>query len=759
MFIAGHESVSTQATPNPVFWMPLNDNAADRIIAAQIGDDGHIQIGGSEATPTKNTEDMSVTGPNSVANTALSFPNFTTDEWGVIAPPAITGGQMSISMWVQGLNNPTNPDQVVLGCGGDNRMSWFFNRNLPSNPDQIAIWDFDGGASTYHYFADTPADTNWHHFLWLHDGGTVSLYLDGVFESSLSVNTTIFFDVPGSVGGQHDGLGTNIADANISDLRLFDQILTADQIAWLADAANVGADTHTPLFTKGHVAVNTFAALHTTGSIAVDTTPPDPTLYVDGLGVTNRTGLLYVEGVGNPTTNTFAPLFVQVDNGSINDGTVTLYVPNTQTSADVPATGSRTLFIQSEITAMGKVATLFVEGTGTFDSAPLYIKATGVLPGAVPLGRGAPLFINRPNEAVAMSLFCKALDNPVNSTMPLHTISFLTAATTPPALTLVIPEVTSVPLNSYASLYVGGMGIENTGPSPNFWMPLHDNEATTDVVAHIGDDGVLTDSGNTEDMSVTGPNSVVNTALSFPLIPEDGYVDIAPPELTSGKMAVSMWVQKLTEPWAPQSVLLSVAGTYRIDWYLTKGGLGHQISVWEFDGGPGTYHDLMATPTDTNWHHYLWVFDNGTLSFYFDGSFVTSVSGFGTTTFFETGEAAALGNRYDGSSLAAEANLSDFRIFDLTNQTLTTEDIDWLADATNVGKQISPLLFTHGHGLLNATAPLFVKQNNQPLNTYTSLFTQGVEGIVTTSIPDMTLVIPDVIDVPTATIPFYIFGW
>jgi len=164
-----------------------------------------------------------------------------------------------------------------------------------------------------------------------------------------------------------------------------------------------------------------------------------------------------------------------------------------------------------------------------------------------------------------------------------------------------------------------------------------------------------------------------------------------------------------------------------MNWYLDKGGLGDDVSVWEWDGGASTYHDLMTTPSDTNWHHYLWIISGGSISFFFDGGYITTLAGFNTTTFFETGDLVAVGSRYDGlSSVTANANIADLRIFDIVNNhELSSDDIAWLSDASNVGVPLSPPLYIDGIGTYNRSGFLYVEGHKNLLNAYTPLFTFG----------------------------------
>jgi hypothetical protein len=212
-------------------------------------------------------------------------------------------------------------------------------------------------------------------------------------------------------------------------------------------AGGLSINSSATLSTHGHASVNTYASLHVTGATG---TNDNAELFVDGLGVTNGVGLLYIVGSLN-LVNTFAPLHLQVDNGAHNDAN-TLYLLNTQT--EVATTQSKTLYIKGSMWPSNASAPLFLMNEWIETSATLFIRAPGVLKNAVPFGRGAPLFINRPDESIAMTLFIKAFDTGANTFATLHTISTIADTDN---ITLVIPNVTSIPINSYTTLATKGL--------------------------------------------------------------------------------------------------------------------------------------------------------------------------------------------------------------------------------------------------------------------------------------------------------------
>lgn len=216
-------------------------------------------------------------------------------------------------------------------------------------------------------------------------------------------------------------------------------------------------DNNATLHTLGHQLLNSYLSLQTTG---MQDTNNDADLFVDGLGLFSKIGLLYILG-SKDIVNTHTSLVIQVDNGTHSD-VATLYIPNTQTELEL--TKGRTLFIEGRLHQDSEYAPLFVMNEGSSNLTPLFIKTPSGFKNAVPDSRTATLFINRPNEAVVMPLFLKAIDNTTNTFATLYIESVIEDTSN---ITLVIPNVTSIPVNTYSPLFVEGM-IVDTGNTSLF---------------------------------------------------------------------------------------------------------------------------------------------------------------------------------------------------------------------------------------------------------------------------------------------------
>ena len=199
----------------------------------------------------------------------------------------------------------------------------------------------------------------------------------------------------------------------------------------------------------GHQALNSFESLQITGMVVED---EERDLFIRGVGVTNAVGFLYMLGSKN-LVNSYATLMVAVDNSAYNDN-ATLYVENDQT--ELVLSGSGTLFINSVNLTSESNAPLFIMNEGSSVVRTLFIKAPSGLTNALPYSNTATLFINRPNEAVAMSLFLKAFDTGANTFAPLYIVSRGTIST-PSGRTLVIPNVVVGGTNTFNTLYTRGV--------------------------------------------------------------------------------------------------------------------------------------------------------------------------------------------------------------------------------------------------------------------------------------------------------------
>jgi hypothetical protein len=207
------------------------------------------------------------------------------------------------------------------------------------------------------------------------------------------------------------------------------------------------------------------------GSLGLQDTPinldEDSYLYIDGHGDNVWNGYLYINGIINDV-NSFSSLFVysseedlyQINThkdlfiyGDQNDyeNYYTLYIQNEETGY---LNQDHTLYIDGDFDVINESIEFVIYNNGPSLETNLYIQGQGISEYYYPYSDTATLFINRPDESVSLNMFCKAMDDVVNTFSTLHIIS--TDSPDPLSIDLSIPNVKSQDLNTYSSLFVKG---------------------------------------------------------------------------------------------------------------------------------------------------------------------------------------------------------------------------------------------------------------------------------------------------------------
>lgn len=209
--------------------------------------------------------------------------------------------------------------------------------------------------------------------------------------------------------------------------------------------------------------VNSYATMQMTGHIK---SSASATLYLDSVGLTNRLIFLSVTGADNEV-NSYAPLIITGGTAgsiSVHDA-ITLYMPTPLASAGRPLfikntetsllqTKTEYLFIEGSLdTARGSIP-LYLLNDALTASMTLFIRTPSGKKNYIPFSRGIPLFINRPDESIAIPLFLKAVDNVANSYTTLYTRSAIESTD---SITLAMPNIQSIEINTYATLMVEGV--------------------------------------------------------------------------------------------------------------------------------------------------------------------------------------------------------------------------------------------------------------------------------------------------------------
>jgi hypothetical protein len=156
---------------------------------------------------------------------------------------------------------------------------------------------------------------------------------------------------------------------------------------------------------------------------------------------------------------------------------VTLYVHNTQPHIDF--FGSKTLYVNGSGSILNGNISLFTESEGETDDIPLYVKGAGLWPGYVTANDTITLFINRPDYSIGINLFCKAIDNPVNSyTSLIINGGYLVNDN----ITLSVPDVVAAKPDTYIPLSIEGTSLA----TDSITLAIPDVEAlTTDINTYM----------------------------------------------------------------------------------------------------------------------------------------------------------------------------------------------------------------------------------------------------------------------------------
>lgn len=230
------------------------------------------------------------------------------------------------------------------------------------------------------------------------------------------------------------------------------------------------SNNNVSLYTYGYADLNLTSTLIINGSISDNA---NITTYIDGIGTfeddTVNARILYINGWAealNSTINLFT--FSSATAGaSLANNNITLYMPESPAFSDtmylflkniqtnVPLNVNMPLVMNAAdyLGSLNNSLSLFLYHDKTYDTLPIYIEGTGFWEGYVTDNQSMTLFINRPNESWKLPLFCKALDDTVNSTMTLYTENSVSSNSNIP---LVIPEPLSS-ANLTSTLYIGGV--------------------------------------------------------------------------------------------------------------------------------------------------------------------------------------------------------------------------------------------------------------------------------------------------------------
>ncbi|WP_396591622.1 LamG-like jellyroll fold domain-containing protein [Allomuricauda sp. R78024] len=145
--------------------------------------------------------------------------------------PGYTGingaGSRSVALWVKTTHGSTSALVHWGNTGTFSRSSFKYQSS------GVIRFEYQGGG---HNGNTTVNDGEWHHVAYTYDGDTIKLYVDGVEDFTISgitvLNTGNTGETDINIGSQ---LGGSIFQGAIDDVRIFDTVLTSDEVRILSE--------------------------------------------------------------------------------------------------------------------------------------------------------------------------------------------------------------------------------------------------------------------------------------------------------------------------------------------------------------------------------------------------------------------------------------------------------------------------------------------------------------------------------------------
>jgi Concanavalin A-like lectin/glucanases superfamily len=152
-------------------------------------------------------------------------------------PAALKPAAVTISVWY--LATSTDSDRAELVSGGDSYILYLAPTGLGAGRREAGTW-----SDVVAPVATVPAllDGQWHHAAATIDGTRLAVFFDGKPAASLPKAGAIVFDLGPDLWLGRYGNGTRARDfeGNLDEVAIFDRVLTASEIAELAQGAQPG---------------------------------------------------------------------------------------------------------------------------------------------------------------------------------------------------------------------------------------------------------------------------------------------------------------------------------------------------------------------------------------------------------------------------------------------------------------------------------------------------------------------------------------
>jgi hypothetical protein len=194
---------------------------------------------------------------------------------------------MSFSLWVKPVGAGSCAYNSVAHCDsilGDRPRWWGLSHGTLDGVDRLWVWNYDG---SYERIGIPYTDGEWVHITWVHSGGTLSAYKNGVLIDSVASGTTM---QPNTGASPRIQVGAVINNTNrnwsfqgeIDELRLYDIGLTQSDIQTTMFSELTGTESGLRAYYK---------MSDGSGTLVTDDSTNDFTIYLfDGGGIVPANG-------------------------------------------------------------------------------------------------------------------------------------------------------------------------------------------------------------------------------------------------------------------------------------------------------------------------------------------------------------------------------------------------------------------------------------------------------------------------------------
>lgn len=145
---------------------------------------------------------------------------------------------LSIAFWLYFPEIPDADNERVIDCsdaGPINGLTFTFGTAGASNRDKVLFAGYSGAGTTWSLVSNTLQTGEWHHICGTFTTNNAKLYVDGGYLSVDALCTMGASATEVITIGRRSQAATNYSKVSIADVRLYDVVLTDNEILELAD--------------------------------------------------------------------------------------------------------------------------------------------------------------------------------------------------------------------------------------------------------------------------------------------------------------------------------------------------------------------------------------------------------------------------------------------------------------------------------------------------------------------------------------------